>query len=168
MKTITLAGGCFWGIEAYFKRVRGVVHTSVGYSNGTKENPDYKEVCSGKTGHAEVCKIDYDDSILPLDKILDHFFRLIDPTVLNRQGNDTGTQYRTGVYYSSDDDLPEIKKFVKSIAKKYSSEIVTEIEPLHNFFPAEDYHQEYLEKNPSGYCHINFSLLKDEEKQDPV
>ncbi len=168
MKTITFAGGCFWGIEAYFKRLKGVVHTTVGYSNGTKESPDYKEVCSGKTGHAEVCKVKYDESILPLDKILDHFFRIIDPTVLNRQGNDIGTQYRTGVYYSSEDDLPEIREFVKSIAKKYSSEIVTEIEPLHNFFPAEDYHQEYLEKNPSGYCHINFSLLKDEEKQDPI
>ncbi|WP_320046233.1 peptide-methionine (S)-S-oxide reductase MsrA [uncultured Ilyobacter sp.] len=168
MKTITLAGGCFWGIEAYFKRVKGVVHTTVGYSNGTKKNPDYKEVCSGKTGHAEVCKVEYDESILPLTKLLDHFFRLIDPTVLNRQGNDTGTQYRTGVYYSSEDDLSEISDFIKSIAHNWSSEIVTEIEPLHDFFPAEEYHQEYLEKNPSGYCHINFSLLKDEEKQEPV
>lgn len=168
MKKITLAGGCFWGIEAYFKRLKGVIHTTVGYSNGIKGPVTYREVCSGITGHAEVCQVHYDEKILPLEKILNHFFRAIDPTLLNRQGNDIGTQYRTGIYYSSDEDIGVINEFIKNLPDIPKDKIVTEVEPLKNFYPAEEYHQEYLEKNPSGYCHIDFSLLKDEEKQEPV
>jgi methionine-S-sulfoxide reductase len=168
MKKITLAGGCFWGIEAYFKRLKGVTHTNVGYSNGIEGPVKYKEVCSGITGHAEVCQVEYDENILSLEKILSHFFKLIDPTLLNRQGNDIGTQYRTGIYYSSDEDIEVINDFIKNLSTISKDKIVTEIEPLKNFYPAEEYHQRYLEKNPSGYCHIDFSLLKDEEKQEPV
>jgi len=168
MKSIILAGGCFWGVEAYYKRVKGVTFTKVGYSNGKTKNPSYKEVCTGETEHAEVCYIKYDENIISLDKILEHFFRIIDPTSLNRQGADIGTQYRTGIFYIDREDSTIIKEFITKEQEKYNNKIVVEIEELSNYYDAETYHQSYLEKNPTGYCHVDLNLLKSLEKQLPI
>lgn len=154
---IYLAGGCFWGVQAYMSRVLGVAATSVGYANGNTANPSYREVCSGTTGHAEAVYVKYDPDKITLEGILDEFFKIIDPTSFNRQGNDYGSQYRTGVYYINNEENSVIEKFVEEkVAPGYSKKIVTEIKPLDNYYPAEDYHQDYLEKNPNGYCHIKF------------
>lgn len=163
IKKIWLAGGCFWGMEAYFMQLKGVVNTTVGYGQGTTEHPSYQQVCTGTTGYAEVCEITYDEEILPLQKILEHFFRVIDPTALNRQGPDQGTQYRSGVYYSTQEDKKLIHQFIEEMQPRHSTPIVVEVEPVGRFFPAEDYHQKYLEKTPGGYCHINLSLVKPDE-----
>lgn len=162
MKEIILAGGCFWGVEAYFKLIDGVQDTTVGYANGHKDNPTYEEVCKKDTGHAEVVKVIYDNTQLSLERLLEAYFHIIDPTILNRQGPDVGEQYRTGIYYTDHDDLDTIRTFVESEQKKYTEPIVTEIKPLMNFFDAEKYHQDYLDKNPNGYCHIPLDTLKKE------
>ena len=154
MKSIVLAGGCFWGVEAYYKRVKGVLATRVGYAQGTKEDPNYKEVCEGNTGHAEVCDVIFDEEVISLEKILEHFFRIIEPTSLNRQGGDTGTQYRTGIYYYDHSDITPIKASKEAEQLKYEKPIVTEIDSVKCYYPAEEYHQDYLKKNPGGYCHI--------------
>lgn len=158
MKEIVFAGGCFWGVEAYMSRINGVVETKVGYANGHAENPTYEEVCTGKTGHAEVCYVKYDEDKISLKELLDKFWKIIDPTILNRQGPDRGTQYRTGIYYIHDEDLDIITKSKEEQQKKYTSQIVTEIEPLNSFYEGEEYHQKYLEKNPNGYCHIDLNI----------
>jgi len=154
MKTIVFAGGCFWGIEAYFKKIDGVVSTEVGYANGTTENPDYRTVCRGGTGFAEACKVEYDESRLSLETLLDAFWKVIDPTVIDRQGPDIGNQYRTGIYFTDTTDLESILKSRDNEQKNQRERIVTEIQPLQNFYEAEEYHQDYLDKNPGGYCHI--------------
>lgn len=159
MKKITLAGGCFWGVEAYFSRVKGVLETEVGYSQGKVLNPTYDEVCRSDTGHAEVCQISYDEDVINLEKILKHFFNIINPTLLNMQGGDTGPQYRTGIYYSEEEDLNIITNYINDEQSKYPAKILTEVEKLRNFYPAEKYHQKYLEKNPGGYCHIDLSKV---------
>ena len=158
MKEIALAGGCFWGVDEFFSRKEGVLSTKSGYSNGQKENPTYEEVCTGKTGHAETVYVQYDETRISLETILDKFFKVIDPTSLNRQGNDIGTQYRTGIYYIDATDETAINDFIESKKPKYSRPIVVEVEPLRNFFDAEEYHQDYLKKNPRGYCHIDLSI----------
>ncbi len=158
MKTIYLAGGCFWGVEEYFSRIEGIIDTDVGYANGKKISPTYEQVCTGLTGHAETVYIKFDDSILPLESILERFFKIIDPTLLNRQGGDIGNQYRTGIYYVDFDDLEIIKKVIEKEQLKYKDPIVTEVKELAFFYYAEDYHQDYLKKNPGGYCHIDMSL----------
>ncbi len=168
MKTIILAGGCFWGVEAYFKRVKGVKSTIVGYAGGFIANPTYAQVCSGNTGHAEVCKISYDDTILSLEKILEHFFKIIDPTSLNKQGNDVGSQYRTMIVYNSISEKKIISKFIEKNQINYSKPIAVQVTQFVNFYPAESYHQEYLEKKPDGYCHINLNIIKKDELQKPV
>lgn len=155
MKKIVLAGGCFWGVEAYFARINGVLETQVGYANGTKENPTYQEVCTGQTGHAEVCEIVYDESVVSLTHLLERLWRIIDPTLIDRQGGDIGNQYRTGIYYIDAADLAVIETSVTEESKKYKLPIQTEVLPLGSFYAAEDYHQKYLDKNPNGYCHIN-------------
>lgn len=155
MKEIVLAGGCFWGVEEYMSRIDGVLETKVGYANGMKENPTYEEVCTGLTGHAEACYIKYDENIISLSELLNRFWRIIDPTSLNKQGGDFGHQYRTGIYYIDKEDLATIEKSFKEIEKKYAKAIVTEVKPLSCFYAAEEYHQKYLKKNPNGYCHIN-------------
>lgn len=157
MKEIVLAGGCFWGIEAYMMRIPGVVDTKVGYANGTKENPTYHQVCTGTTGHAEVCYIKYDETILSLETLLNKFWNIINPTLLNRQGPDIGTQYRTGIYYIDKEDLALILNTKQQQQERFEDPIVTEIEPLKCFYDAEEYHQKYLKKNPRGYCHIDLS-----------
>ena len=165
MRTIWLAGGCFWGIEAYFGQLKGVIKTRVGYGQGLTDRPTYRQVCTGRTGHAEICEVTYDPRVLPLAKLLEHFFRVIDPTVLNRQGPDRGTQYRTGVYYQGEEDKATILAFIKKMQPHYAAPIVVEVEPARRFFPAEDCHQKYLAKTPGGYCHIDLALAKPEERK---
>lgn len=154
MKKIVLGGGCFWGMEAYFKRFEGVLKTEVGYANGHTIDPTYKEVCTNTTGHAEVLYIEYDPSVITLEFLLMHLWKVIDPTLLNRQGGDIGSQYRTGIYYYDEVDLTIIEASKKAEQQKYEKTIVTEVEPLKVYYPAEEYHQDYLTKNPGGYCHI--------------
>ncbi len=159
MKEIILAGGCFWGVEAYLSRHEGVIETKVGYANGHVVNPTYQQVCTATTGHTEACYVRYDETVISLEKLLNRFWKIIDPTVLNRQGPDRGTQYRTGIYYKDEEDLEIILKTKAEQAKQYRMPIVTEIEPLQYFYPAEEYHQRYLEKNPGGYCHIDLDAI---------
>ena len=154
LRTLYLAGGCFWGLEAYLKRLPGVRGTVVGYANGSTENPSYHDVCRWNTGHAETVAVTYDPRVLPTDVLLDAFFEAIDPTSVDRQGNDRGTQYRSGIYWTDEADLPAIEAALLRQQARYTSPIVTEVEPLDGFYPAEEYHQNYLEKNPNGYCHI--------------
>lgn len=167
-RTIYLAGGCFWGMEGYFKRLRGVKSTCVGYANGNSIDTDYKRV--KETDHAETIKILYDFSIISLEEILLHFFRVIDPTSVNRQGNDRGRQYRTGIYYTTRSDFLTIQK-IMDYEKSIHGELAVEVLPLDNFVMAEEYHQDYLDKNPGGYCHINLALsdepLFDENYSNP-
>ncbi len=162
METIFFGGGCFWGVEHFFKNVDGVVDTSVGYANGVTVDPTYEQVCTGETAYVEACMITYDTRVISLEKLLKYFFTIVDPTSLNKQGGDIGTQYRTGVYFTSDVQESTIKKVVEIEQKKYSEKIVTEILPLEMYYNAEDYHQDYLTKNPEGYCHINI-MPKDVE-----
>ncbi len=155
VRTIYLAGGCFWGVEGYFQKIDGVVDTDTGYANGKTEDTDYHALHS--TDHAETVRVDYDFSIISLEEILLHYFRIIDPKSVNKQGPDRGRQYRTGVYYVDESDLPSIKKIFEYEEEKHG-EIVVELEELKNFVTAEAYHQDYLQKNPGGYCHINLSM----------
>ena len=138
-------------------RIPGVMETKVGYANGHTENPTYEQVCNYATGHTEACLIKYDESKLSLDDLLSKFWSVIDPTIKDRQGNDIGNQYRTGIYYMDESDVPVIRNAVKEEQKNYDKPIVTEVEPLKCFYPAEEYHQRYLKKNPGGYCHIDLS-----------
>lgn len=163
LHTLYLAGGCFWGVDAYIRRVPGVAHTLCGYAQGHVENPDYKTVCTGTTGHTETVRVDYDPGRLPAEELLRAFFDIIDPTSHNRQGPDIGTQYRTGVYYTDPADLLAIEAVFAEVAAAYSRPIATEKGPLTAFYPAEDYHQDYLEKNPGGYCHVDLGRLKQED-----
>lgn len=159
LKKIYLGGGCFWGVEAYISRILGVGKTKVGYANGNIENPSYEEVCTGDTNFVEAVEVSFDENILSLNEILDEFFNIIDPTTLNRQGADIGSQYRTGIYYSNDEDKELINNFLKKKEKYYSKKIVTEVKKLENFYDAEKYHQKYLDKNPNGYCHVDLAKL---------
>jgi len=159
-REIYLAGGCFWGMQAFFDQVEGVLSSVVGYANGHKGAPTYEEVCSQKTGFAETLKLVYDDTLVTLDKLLDCFFMVIDPCSLNKQGEDEGDQYRSGIYYSDPRDREVIVAYMAKIAPAYQQPLVTETAALRNFYPAEEYHQNYLEKNPQGYCHIDLSLFK--------
>ena len=143
MSVIYLAGGCFWGVQKYFDQFEGIIKTTVGYANGRTENPKYEDVKAGKTGHVETVKIEYDESLRSLNQILDDYYKIIDPT-----------SYRTGIYYTNESDLEIIQNKTNEIQKNYQEKVVVEIQPLDNFYEAEEYHQKYLEKNPQGYCHI--------------
>ena len=156
--TIYLAGGCFWGTQKFFDQFTGILETEVGYANGPIENPSYQDVCAS-SGHAETVRITYDADVLSLRQILDRYFLIIDPVAYHRQGPDTGIQYRTGIYYCNPADLPEIEKRVAEEQEKYQQKLQVEVLPLENFYPAEEYHQKYLDKNPGGYCHIPERLL---------
>lgn len=160
MKEIYLAGGCFWGTEHYFKQIEGVLETETGFANGNTENPTYEEVYTDTTGYAETVKVVYDETKVSLGFLIDMFFHAIDPTLLNRQGHDEGTRYRTGVYYTDEVELPVIKRIFDEKQKLYTQPIVTEIAPLRNFFPADEYHQDYLDKHPDGYCHLPVELFE--------
>ncbi|WP_315506362.1 peptide-methionine (S)-S-oxide reductase MsrA [Pyramidobacter piscolens] len=159
LKEIYLAGGCFWGVEEYFSRIPGVRDAVSGYANGQTENPTYEEVCSGLTGHAETVRVSYEPRVVSLETLTEQFFQIIDPTVRDRQGNDAGRQYRTGVYYADAAERGSLERIFAAEQKKYKQKIVTELAPLENFSAAEEYHQDYLKKNPGGYCHIDFSAL---------
>lgn len=156
MKKIILAGGCFWGVEEFLSRIDGVVNTEVGYANGRTKNPTYEDICTKNTYFAEVCKLTYDETKITLKSLLEQYFNIINPTSLNKQGNDVGSQYRTGIYYLDESDLNTIINTKENIQTKYEKKIVTEIKPIENYYIAEDYHQKYLKKNPNGYCHIKF------------
>ncbi|MGP1455840.1 MAG: peptide-methionine (R)-S-oxide reductase MsrB [Treponema sp.] len=155
-KEIYLAGGCFWGVEGYFRRIPGVIATDTGYANGKTDDTDYQKIKD--TDHAETVKIVYHPNVVSLQELLARYFKIIDPLSVNKQGNDIGRQYRTGIYYIDNADSEEIRAFIAFMAKKYTKPLAVEIEPLKNFIRAEDYHQDYLEKNPTGYCHINLNL----------
>lgn len=157
---IYLAGGCFWGTEHFLKQINGVIDTQVGFANGSTSSPSYEDVCKRGTGHAETVKVVYDKDTAPLNFILDLFFKTIDPTSLNRQGNDIGIQYRTGIYYTDEADVPVIKNSISELEKRIGKAVAVEVVPLQNFYPAEDYHQDYLDNNPNGYCHIEPELFK--------
>lgn len=160
MKEIYLAGGCFWGTEHYLKQIHGVVATEVGYANGNGVNPSYEEVYTDTTGFVECVKVVYDPTILALEKIVELYFHSIDPLSLNKQGNDIGTRYRTGIYYTEECDRAVIESVYNAVAKRLGEELVVELEPLHNFYSAEEYHQDYLDKNPAGYCHLPAFLFE--------
>lgn len=160
MKEIYLAGGCFWGTEHYFKQIDGVGETEVGFANGNTENPTYEEVYTDTTGYAETVKVVYDETKVSLGFLIDMFFHAIDPTLLNRQGHDVGTRYRTGVYYTDESERAEIERIFNEKRQQYDKPVVTEIAPLRNFFPADEYHQDYLDKHPDGYCHLPFELFE--------
>jgi peptide-methionine (S)-S-oxide reductase len=164
-KKVWLAGGCFWGVEAYFQQLKGVLSTKVGYGQGHSQEPTYKQVCSGATGHTEVCEVVYEDEVLSLANILEHFFRIIDPTTLDRQGPDRGTQYRSGIYYSEEAERLAILEFIQQRKVYYDKPIVVEVEAMECFYPAEDYHQQYLDKTPGGYCHVDLTLAKPQERK---
>ncbi len=159
MKTIYLAGGCFWGMQQFFDQFDGVVRTEVGYANGPDKAPSYEDVCAD-SGHAETLRIDYDESVISLPDLLRYYFMVIDPLSVNRQGHDEGIQYRTGIYYTHEKLLPDIREVYDAEEKKAGAKLAVELEPLRNFFSAEEYHQKYLVKNPGGYCHIPRSLLR--------
>ncbi len=158
MKSIVLAGGCFWGVQAYFQKIEGVESTITGYANGTTINPTYEEVCTGKTNHAEAIILQYDENKVSLKTLLERYWKIVDPTALNRQGNDKGTQYRTGIYYVNEEDLDIIIRSKDELQETLSTPIVTEIMPLEKFFEADEYHQDYLKNNPNGYCHIDLNV----------
>ena len=159
-KDIYLAGGCFWGTEHYFKQVRGVISTEVGFANGHMDNPTYKQVKTQDTGFAETVHITYDPATVSLELLLELYFKSIDPLSLNRQGEDEGTQYRTGIYYTCSEDLPTIERIYAAQQAGYSQPLAVEKLPLQNFYTAEEYHQDYLDKNPDGYCHLPEALFE--------
>lgn len=160
MKEIYFAGGCFWGTEHYFKQVRGVVRTEVGFANGNLKDPSYKQVKTGTTGFAETVHIAYDPEQVSLALLLELFFKAIDPLSMNKQGEDEGTQYRTGVYFVDTEDLAAIRNAFEKEQSKYPEPLAVELLPLQNFYTAEEYHQDYLDKNPGGYCHIPRALFE--------
>lgn len=160
MKEIYLAGGCFWGTEHYLKQIRGVVTTEVGYANGNGENPSYEEVYTDTTGFVECVKVVYDPALIALEKIVELYFHSIDPLSLNQQGNDIGTRYRTGIYYTNDSDRDRIESIYRAVESRAGERLMVELEPLRNFYNAEEYHQDYLDKNPAGYCHLPAYLFE--------
>ena len=159
-RDIYLAGGCFWGAEHLFKQLDGVVFTEVGFANGHTVAPTYKEVYTDTTGHAETVHVRYDSGRVGLKFLLRMFFKAIDPTSLNKQGEDEGTRYRTGIYYTDAADLPKIREILDEEQQKVAAPIVVEVEPLQAFYKAEAYHQDYLDKNPDGYCHLPLELFR--------
>jgi peptide-methionine (S)-S-oxide reductase len=155
LQQIVLGGGCFWCTEAVYKEVRGVTDVESGYSNGDAPNPTYEEVCTGRTGHAEVVKLTYDPQVVSTNQLLQIFFVVHDPTQMNRQGNDVGTQYRSGIYYTTEEQKQAAEDLIREMSqdKLFGRPIVTEVQPLANYHPAEAYHQDFFEKNPTqGYC----------------
>ena len=152
-RRIDLAGGCFWGLQKFFDQFEGVLSTEVGYANGKSSQTTYQEVCQG-SGHAETVRIEYEDEKIELEQLMEYYFMVIDPFSINKQGNDVGIQYRTGIYYSDSLSQQIIEKFIDKKEKELGKEVAIEVGPILHFISAEEYHQKYLEKNPGGYCHI--------------
>ena len=167
MKKIYLAGGCFWGVEHYLSLINGISNTTVGYANSDIDNPSYEDLKTHKSSASETVEVIYDENIISLKEILDLFFLIIDPTSIDKQGHDEGHQYRTGIYYIDNNDIDIINDSINQLQKQYDKEIVVEVLPLDNFTIAEEYHQEYLIKNPTGYCHVDpkmFDIAKKYKK----
>lgn len=168
MKKIYLAGGCFWGVEHFLSLIDGVEETTVGYANSDIDTPSYEDLKQHRSSASETVEVIYDENKISLKEILNLFFMIIDPTLLDQQGHDIGHQYRTGIYYIDNNDIELIKQELNDLQNKYTKPIVTELLPLDNFTKAEDYHQDYLIKNPQGYCHVDpkmFELAKQYKKQ---
>jgi len=160
MTKLYLAAGCFWGAQNFLRQLPGVSATRVGYANGRTENPTYEEVKYRHTGHAETVEVVYDETVLSTPELLDCYFLCIDPTSVNKQGPDEGEQYRTGIYYVDETMVPVLRAELDKLAAKIGKPVAVELKPLEQFFPAEEYHQDYLIKNPAGYCHIPRDLIK--------
>ncbi len=161
MKDIYLAGGCFWGIEHYFKQVMGVVSTEAGYANGHTLEPTYQDVCTDQTGFAETVHVVYNEQEVSLVSLLQLYFKAIDPVSVNQQGEDKGSQYRTGIYYVDEADKAIIQPVYDALQQQLGQPLAVELLPLQNFYVAEDYHQDYLDKNPTGYCHLPKALFEE-------
>lgn len=159
-KVIYLAGGCFWGTEHFIKQIQGVISTETGFANGHTEHPTYKEVYTDTTGYAETVKVEYDADVADLRFLLELYFKAIDPTSLNKQGEDEGTRYRTGIYYTDCGDLPIIQQVFNEVAQQYDLPLAVEVLPLSNYYAADEYHQDYLDKHPDGYCHLSPALFE--------
>lgn len=162
LEDIYLAGGCFWGLEAYMSRVYGVYNVTSGYANGKTEEPAYEDLIYNNSGHAETVHIQYDPKLVSIETLLSYYLKVVDPTSLNKQGNDRGTQYRTGIYYTEDTKIENIEKTLNFEQEMYEDDIVIEVEPLVHYYLAEEYHQDYLEKNPNGYCHIDLDVVTED------
>ena len=160
MKKIYLAGGCFWGVQHYLSLIGGVNETVVGYANSDIASPSYEDLKARRSSASETVEVTYDENVISLKEILGLFFEIIDPTLLDQQGHDVGHQYRTGIYYVDEDDLPVIKSSLTELSNQYTLPILTELLPLDNFTRAEEYHQDYLYKNPDGYCHVNPKMFE--------
>ena len=160
LKQIYFAGGCFWGTEHFFKQINGVVATETGFANGNTMSPTYEDVYTDTTGYAETVHVTYDADVVSLELLLRMFFVAIDPTSLNKQGHDEGTRYRTGIYYTDAADLPMIERIYTEEQKKCDEPFVVEKQPLRNFYAADEYHQDYLDKHPDGYCHLPKALFE--------
>lgn len=158
--SVVLAGGCFWGTEHFLKQISGVISTQVGYVNSSVPNPTYRQVCHGDTHAAEGVKVTYDPRRVDLPFLLSLYFMTIDPTSVNRQGGDQGPQYRTGIYYQTPEQERQARASLEKLSHEYDRPLAVEVEPLRNFYPAEDYHQDYLDKNPGGYCHVDPRLFE--------
>ncbi|MBR0138443.1 MAG: peptide-methionine (S)-S-oxide reductase MsrA [Erysipelotrichaceae bacterium] len=154
MRKIYLAGGCFWGVQHFLSLIDGVKNTTVGYANSDIDNPSYQDLKAHRSSAAETVEVVYDENETSLHDILELFLAIIDPTLIDQQGHDIGHQYRTGIYYTSKEDVPVIREALGKLSEKYDQPIVTELLELENFYVAEDYHQDYLIKNPEGYCHL--------------
>ena len=166
-KEIYLAAGCFWGAEHYLKQIRGVLFTEVGFANGHTADPTYKEVYTDTTGYAETVRVEFDPSVLSLELLLQLYFKSIDPVSVNQQGEDRGTRYRTGIYYTDPSDLEVIRRVYDRVTESYDRPLAVEVKPLENFYRAEDYHQDYLENNPDGYCHLPRALFEFARNANP-
>lgn len=166
-KKIYLAGGCFWGVQKYFDQIKGVVATRVGYANGYVDAPTYEEVKKQNTGHAETVMVEYDPQVVGLGFLLEMYYKVIDPVSVNKQGEDQGTQYRTGIFWEDETDRETVESSLAQLQEQYSDPLAVEYEPLKSFFDAEDYHQEYLKKHPSGYCHISQEAFEMAAKAEP-
>ena len=164
MKTIYFAGGCFWGTQKYFDQFDGVVKTEVGYANGPDPAPTYEDVCRS-SGHAETVLVEFDENRISPEELIRYYFMVIDPVAVNRQGHDIGIQYRTGIYYTEPEMLGIIMTVYDDEEKRAGEKFAVEVEPLRNFFTAEEYHQKYLDKNPGGYCHIPAAYFEISKKQ---
>lgn len=168
MKEIYLAGGCYWGVEKYMSNVKGVTGTTVGFANGNTDAPTYQQVRYENTGHAETVRVEYDPEILPLPILLDLFYKIIDPTSVDQQGEDIGHQYRTGVYYTAEEDAGAVRESRDRLEKRIGRPLAMETCRLEQFWPAEEYHQKYLDKNPTGYCHVPLQLIQWVKTVDPA
>ena len=159
LRTIYLAGGCYWGVEKYISNIAGVQETEAGFANGHVRAPAYVQVKKGDTGHAETVRVVYEDDVLPLDRLLRLFFRIVDPTSFERQGEDVGNQYRTGVYWTDAADETVVRAELSKLQQQYAAPLAVEACELDCFYPAEEYHQKYLDKTPGGYCHVPWEMI---------